>query len=47
MSLKIVKFVNKDLKIYIQVYNHVLKKQFLFLKYGDVQKKLRIWTLFT
>ena len=35
MSLKIAKFINKHLKVYIQEYNHVLKQQWLFLKYHD------------
>ena len=35
MSLKIAKFINKHLKVYIQEYNYVLKQQWLFLKYHD------------
>ena len=35
MSLKIAKFINKHLKIYIQEYNYNLKQQWLFLKYCD------------
>ena len=35
MSLKIAKFINKDLKVYMQEYNNVLKQQWLFLKYHD------------
>ena len=35
MSLKITKFINKHLKIYVQEYNYVLKQQWLFLKHHD------------
>ena len=35
MPLKIAKFINKHLKIYIQEYNCDLKQQRLFLKYHD------------
>ena len=35
MSLKIAKFINKHLKVYIQEYNYLLKQQRLFLKYHD------------
>ena len=35
MSLKIVKFINKHLKVYMQEYNYDLKQQWLFLKYHD------------
>ena len=35
MSLKIAKFINKHLKVYIQEYNYALKQQWLFLKYHD------------
>ena len=35
MSLKIAKFINKHLKVYMQEYNYVLKQQWLFLKYND------------
>ena len=35
MSLKIAKFINKHLKVYIQEYNYVLKQQWLFLKYHN------------
>ena len=35
MSLKIAKFINKHLKLYIQKHNYVLKQQWLFLKHHD------------
>ena len=35
MSLKIAKFINKHLKVYMQEYNYGLKQQWLFLKYHD------------
>ena len=35
MSLKIAKFINKHLKVYMQEYNYILKQQWLFLKYHD------------
>ena len=35
MSLKIAKFINKHLKVYIQEYNYDLKQQWLFPKYHD------------
>ena len=35
MSLKIAKFINKHLKVYIQEYNYISKQQWLFLKYHN------------
>ena len=41
MSLKIAKFINMHLKVYIQEYNYVLKQQWLFLMYHDALLALK------